>query len=180
MTNTQLQEQLERVTAERDNLKELLATGKTFSVRVIASEGPAFGAYLAGSAQDGEAQICLNVALCLAVDMDPKKTLSEVMAHEVLHACQEILGAALTEADIQAGLAKVQGMELSLAETDEQAMQELVRENEALKAERDQWRKCTEDLVKAMQMDKVFGVHRIMALSEAMNQFEILQGKQRL
>lgn len=90
---------------------------------MIAAEGPAFGAYLAGTAKDGEAVIFLNLLACLAVDRDPRKTAAETLAHEVLHACQEIMGEALTESDINNAIARINGVELGSYEDEEEAMQ---------------------------------------------------------
>jgi hypothetical protein len=104
------------------------ADGSVFLARVIACEGPAFGAYLAGTAKDGEAVIFLNLLACLAVDRDPKKTAAETLAHEVLHACQEIMGEALTEADIQNAIARINGCEIGACETEEEVIQEATQQ----------------------------------------------------
>lgn len=101
------------------------------SIKVVAHslEGNGFGAYLAGSLQDGEAIILLDLFACLAVDLDPSKTLAETMAHEVLHVCQEALGKQISESDINSAMAKIQGYELAEAEDLEQIIQDLTRQH---------------------------------------------------
>jgi len=84
-----------------------------FKMKILASEGPAFGAYLEGSVKDGEATIFVDVLACLAVDLDPKKCCAEVLAHEVLHACQDVFGEALTEEDIVGALERIRKVEFT-------------------------------------------------------------------
>ena len=108
---------------------------KQFKMKVIASEGQSFGAYLEGSAKDGEAIICLDVLACLAVDKDPKKCMAEVLSHEVLHACQDVMGEALTENDIVNALEKIRGVELQTieeGEVDEKVIRPLVNKIQKL------------------------------------------------
>lgn len=100
----------------------------SFQAKIIASEGPSFGAYLKGSVSEGEAFIVLDILANLAVDLDPKVSCAEVLAHEVLHACQEIMGQALTEADIDNALARIQGVELESCEDSAQYIESLLRQ----------------------------------------------------
>ena len=99
---------------------------KQFKMKVIASRGPAFGAYISGSVKDGEAIIFLDVLLCLAVDLDPKEVMAEVLAHEVLHACQDVLGNELTETDIDKALSKIKGVEVCESEDESQMIASMV------------------------------------------------------
>jgi len=99
-----------------------------FKMKIVASEGPGFGAYLKGSAADGEAFIMLNVLACLAADIDPRTMLAETLAHEVLHACQDAMGVECTEADIEKALARIEGVELEVYENEEQMTQNMINE----------------------------------------------------
>lgn len=96
---------------------------KAFRAKVIASDGPAFGAYLAGSAADGEAIIMLNLKLCLNVDRDPRGCAAETLAHEVLHACQDILGEEITEKDVIENLHQIEEVDYEICEDTEQVIQ---------------------------------------------------------
>jgi len=102
---------------------------KQFKMIVAASEGPGFGAYLEGSAKDGEAHIVLNVLLNLAVDKNPKGALAESLAHEVLHACQDVLGEALTETDIEAAMAKINGIKLDETNEGDEHYEQIIQDN---------------------------------------------------
>lgn len=117
---------------------------KVFRAEIIASDGPAFGAYLAGTARDGEAKIVLNLKLCLNVDHDPKGCAAQVLAHEVLHACQDIMGQALTEADIVENLDRINEAEFEVCEDTEQMIQNLTQEIQDLRAENARWRQIYE------------------------------------
>lgn len=112
----------------RELMEEIKNQRIEFKAKIIASDGPAFGCYLSGSAKDGEAIIFLNIAACLAMDKDPKRTSAEILAHEVLHACQEILGEELSESDIERGLAKIEGVELETCEDTAQYCESLLNE----------------------------------------------------
>ncbi len=111
---------------------KIMSDIKEFEMRVVASDGPAFGCYLGGSAADGEAVICLNVKLCLNVDKDPKGCLSESLAHEVLHACQEVMGLEVTEKDVVDNLARIEEVEFEVSEDDEQMIQGMTAEIQRL------------------------------------------------
>lgn len=119
------------------------------AVTVTFDELPAAGAYLTGSAQQGEAKIQLNARLALRAAKSLggtvqeqteafRQMLADGLAHEMLHACQELVGAAFSETDIEAALQQANGdsdevqWQDDTDEAREQVIQSLLAEREAL------------------------------------------------
>ena len=99
-------------------------------VRVeLADHMPAFGAYVAGSLTNGEAVVLLNLHMCLSAakscEADPIEVISQVVAHELMHSLQEVMGAVFTESDIHAAIAALPDGETFAEEDEEQHIQAL-------------------------------------------------------
>jgi len=125
--------EVERLTAEN-------AAQKMVSVSVENNpEMVAFGGYLVESAKTGEAIVRLNLGLNLALAKKTGErftdTVAQTLAHELHHVCQEIAGVIFNETEAESFMEQVDTNCLGESEDAEQAMQEVMTELNAVKAE---------------------------------------------
>lgn len=77
------------------------------------TELSAFGAYIAGSARDGTAEIAINFDAIFHSVSDPangipacdwKGIAADIVVHELLHAVEDMLGKAFSEVDVEGAI----------------------------------------------------------------------------